>query len=459
MGSQLPSVVGGKPYQIVGFNQAVSDWSSVVLPSDPRRCGFCHDSGTGATQANAWLQNPTRAACGSCHDNVNFATGENHSASNLPQISDNQCADCHIPQGELEFDASIKGAHTYPQESTANPGLVLKILKVDDGTAGKKPSVTFTARDFNGNPVTMAQLTGGSNRLAFVLAGPTNDYGYTSFGTDVTTPGYVSENPVPTAQCSPDGTCSYTFTHAIPASATGSYSIGLEGRRTFTILPNTTQARDVNYGAENALFHFSVDGSAVQARRTVVATKSCNQCHARLSLHGENRNQIEQCSLCHNPSETDAAQRSNAQVPAERTKPPQSVNFALMIHKIHTGEKLAEAGLTYTVIGRNGSQNQFHEVRYPVMEPTGTPQDTARCYMCHVNTSEANFPIGKNNVVDPQGKLNPVPATSSACTACHFSDSAIAHAASQTDPKFGESCDICHGAGSSYDVVKAHAGR
>ena len=33
MGSGLPSVKDGKPYQIIGFNQNVSDWSSVNLPS------------------------------------------------------------------------------------------------------------------------------------------------------------------------------------------------------------------------------------------------------------------------------------------------------------------------------------------------------------------------------------------------------------------------------------------
>ena len=60
MGSQLPSVMAGKPYQIIGFNQAVSDWSTVDLPSDPRRCAFCHEDVkvTGATQANNWLTNP-----------------------------------------------------------------------------------------------------------------------------------------------------------------------------------------------------------------------------------------------------------------------------------------------------------------------------------------------------------------------------------------------------------------
>src|SRR5215469_560969 len=80
MGNQLPSVKAGTPYQIIGFNQSVSDWSTVVLPSDPRRCTECHEDVkvTGATQSNNWLTNPSRAACGACHDDVNFASGQNH---------------------------------------------------------------------------------------------------------------------------------------------------------------------------------------------------------------------------------------------------------------------------------------------------------------------------------------------------------------------------------------------
>ena len=54
------------------------------------------------------------------------------------------------------------------------------------------------------------------------------------------------------------------------------------------------------------------------------------------------------------------------------------------------------------------------------MTPTGGVGDTAKCYMCHVNNSEAVFPIGKNTCTDPQGKLSPAPATTSACTACHL---------------------------------------
>jgi OmcA/MtrC family decaheme c-type cytochrome len=468
-GSGLPSVQAGKPYQIIGFNQSVSDWSTVVLPSAVSqtmpgqktaslmpRCDSCHEpqSKTGATQADNWFTNPSRAACGSCHDDVNFATGANH--VNLPQANDSQCAGCHIPQGELEFDASIKGAHTIMTESSAFIGLNFAILKVDNGVAGKAPTVTFSVKDNKGNPVTMAQLTGGSNRLALVMAGPASDYGYTSFGSDVTTPGYVSENPVPTAKCDGSGTCTYTFTHAIPAKATGTYSIGVEGRLGFTILPNTTLQTTSEAGGNNVVTYFSVDGSKVAPRRTVVSINSCNQCHSRLSLHGENRNQIQQCVMCHNPSENDISQRPSSTVPADRALPPQSVNFALMIHKIHTGEN----GLTpYVIVGFGGSHNDFSDVRYPTMSPTGSTGDTAKCDMCHVNSSETVFPQGLNNVLDTQGPLSPIPATTSACTACHQNKSALAHAQAQTDPKFGESCDVCHASGAAYDVQQVHAGK
>ncbi|MBZ5727699.1 MAG: OmcA/MtrC family decaheme c-type cytochrome [Acidobacteriia bacterium] len=459
MGSQLPSVKAGTPYQIIGHNQDVSDWSTVNYPSDPRRCESCHDPATKAAQQNNYLTNPNREACGSCHDTTNFATGANH--LNLPQVDDNQCAGCHIPQGELEFDASIKGAHTLPTQSANAPGINLEILKVDNGVAGKAPTVTFTVKDNSGAGISMATLTGGSNRLALVMAGPTSDYGYTSFGADVKTPGYVSENPVPTAKCSGDGTCTYTFTHSLPAAAKGTFAIGIEGRRGITLLPGTTIQQTSEYGAINKVSYFSVDGTPVQPRRQVVDVAKCDTCHTYLSLHGENRNQIEMCVLCHNPSENDISVRPVATVAADKALPPQSVNFALMIHKIHTGEQLTAAGQNYTIVGFGGSHNDFSDVRYPTMSDAGTTGDTAKCDMCHVNNSETVFPIDKNAVADTQGLMAPAStlATTSACTACHITKAAMSHAVSQTDPKFGESCDICHAAGTDFDVVKEHAGK
>lgn len=449
MGSQLPSVQAGKPYRVIGFQGSVSDWSTVALPSDPRRCEACHQQNSGATQATAYLTRPTRVSCGACHDNINFVSGENHAGG--PQISDNQCSFCHIPQGELDFDASIKGAHVVPEDSTSLKGLVFQILKVENGLAGQKPRVTFTVKDKGGAPVPLSSV----NNVSFVLAGPTTDYGYTSFGSDVTTPGYISETATTASQCGMDGVCTYNFNHAVPSDAHGTFAIGVEGRRTETLLPGTVTQMNVQYGGENKVAYFSVDGSPEQPRRQIAAIANCNQCHFDLSVHGDNRNEVEMCVLCHNPSNTDAGQRPSASDPAEKTKPPQAINFNLLIHRIHTGENLKEAGKSYTVIGRNGSVNDFTEVRFPAMSPQGGPGDTRNCTLCHVNDSQSTSG-GLNDVLDPQGFINPVKPNSSTCIGCHVTADASSHALANTT-LIGESCVVCHGTGSAFAVGKMHA--
>src|SRR5262249_495932 len=96
-GENLPSLKAGRPYQFIVSKQPAGDGPPVAGPSTPGNCQFCHEPGKGAAQENAWLQ-PNRAACGACHDDVNFASGEKH--VDLPQVSDNECATCHQPQGE-----------------------------------------------------------------------------------------------------------------------------------------------------------------------------------------------------------------------------------------------------------------------------------------------------------------------------------------------------------------------
>jgi OmcA/MtrC family decaheme c-type cytochrome len=456
MGSSLPSVVAGTPYQIIGFGNSVNDFSTVVYPADVRRCQTCHNPKNGAAQTNFWLTTPTRAACGSCHDNVNFATGLNH--VNLPEDSDAECAQCHIPQGTEDFDASILGAHVIPDQSTSIPGLNFTLVKVANGGAGQKPTVTFTVKNNAGNPIPMSAFLTSPASLSMTMAGPTSDYGYTSFGSDVTTPGYVTEAIASTASCGGDGTCTYTFTHAVPAQATGTYAIGIEGRLSITLLPGTVVATTTNYGGINQVIYFSVDGSAVAPRRTVIALTNCNNCHAFLEEHGSLRNNTEYCVMCHNPSNTDASTRPTATVAADKALPPQGINFTMMVHKIHTGVNLATFGDTYIIVGFGGSHNDFSGVRFPAMGPTGAVQDTAECYVCHVGGSEAVLPIGKNAVTDPQGLLNPAPATTSACLACHLDTGSFAHASVNTDPKFGESCNVCHGTGAAYSATQVHAG-
>jgi OmcA/MtrC family decaheme c-type cytochrome len=428
MGSSLPSVIAGGKYGI-----GTTDFSTVVFPADVRTCQMCHDPKAGAAQATAYLK-PNRAACGACHDNVNFATGANHVS--LPQISDNQCTSCHTPQGELEFDASIIGAHTIPTRSLSLPGVVVELLKVETGLAGQKPRVTFTLKDKSGAALPPAQL----NRLALVMGGPTTNYGATDFGAG--TPGYVSENAIG-ATCGADGTCVYQFLTAVPAGSTGTFTIGVEARRTAILLAGTEKQMTTNYGAINKIINFSVDGSAVQPRRTVVATANCNQCHIALSLHGENRNQVEQCVLCHNPNENDKAFR-----PASEGA-PQTISFAQMIHKVHTGENLAADGGSLIIFGFGGSKNDFGDVRFP--------GDRRDCAKCHVNGSE-QLPLqaGLISIDDQRGPINPIGPTGSACTGCHVSTPTASHVLANSN-RLGESCAVCHGPSADFSVDKVHA--
>ena len=446
MGSQLPSVIAGKAYKI-GNN----DYSDVVFPADPRRCETCHNQKSGAVQATNYLTKPSAAACGACHDNVNFATGQNHAGG--PQVGDNLCATCHIPQGELDFDASIKGAHVIPATSSMLNGVQVILKKIDGGMAGQKPTVTFALLDGAGNPLALSTLA----TLSFTMGGSTSDYGYTSFGSDVTTPGYVTESALTAAKCGSDGTCTYAFNHAVPAKAVGSYSIGVEARRSETLLPGTTKQMVATYGAKNQVMAFSVDGSAVAPRRAVVATAKCEQCHVQFTtIHGGLRNQTEYCVICHNPSNTDIARRPGAVNVADRALPPQGINFNMLVHRIHTGENLAALGSGYTVVGFGGSHNDFSDVKFPAMSPTGSTGDTRNCSVCHLASSEQNLPLGKNPVLDPQGPVSPNQAIAAACVGCHADRPVASHTLANTD-SLGESCTVCHKNGAQFSVGSVHA--
>jgi OmcA/MtrC family decaheme c-type cytochrome len=212
----------------------------------------------------------------------------------------------------------------------------------------------------------------------------------------------------------------------------------------------------VTYGATNQVMSFSVDGSPLSPRRTVVSINNCNKCHSTLSVHGGLRNQTVYCVLCHNPSNSDFTQRPSAVVPADRALPPQGINFNLLVHRIHDGVNLQADNRSYVVVGFGGSHNDFTDVRFPAMSNTGSPETLNNCSLCHVNGSEQNLPVGLNAVTDPQGPINPIQATASACTGCHVKPSTASHALANTT-SLGESCQTCHSSGAAFSVSQVHA--
>ncbi len=420
MGEHLPSVQAGKPYQIIGYQQSVLDFSTVAFPDDIKRCEACHK---GATQSSIYLTKPSRRACGSCHDNVNFATGEEH--VDLPQVSDNLCSTCHIPEGELEFDASIKGAHVNGSFSQQLPGTTLKILKVENGSRGQKPTVTFTVKDKQGNVLEAATM----DLLNLILAGPTSDYS-----------AYRSESARGASRVG--DTYVYTLTNAIPEDAAGSYAIGIEGYKNTKLNPGTRKEITVRDVGNNDIFYFSVVGGTASPRRKVVSQDKCNTCHGTLMLHGTIRRTIEHCLLCHNPITTDVARRTRPEL-----LPPESVNFKTMIHKIHTGEELKT---DFTVYGYGGNPFNFNEVLFP-----GDRRDCEKCHLA--GTYRIPLAEGLLNQVAPRDWINPLQPITGACLSCHTEKSTAAHAAVMTSPALGESCAACHGTNRDFSVDRAHA--
>ncbi len=434
-----PNLPSGNAYQIGNNN-----YGDVTFPQDIRNCANCHAGRTASntpTQSFTWYTNPSRAACGSCHDDINWTTGDNHPAG--AQADDSKCANCHAPQGDHEWDAGITTAHTVPDKSKQLPGLNAAILGVTGTGPGQKPTVTFKLTNGDGTIVDPAHI-GASASLSLVLAGPTTDY-----GTGQAAPAQpISESA--TGANFNGSVATYTFNKPIPASATGTWAVAVQTRRTITLNPAPRKGPNTftEGPANNAVTYFAVTDGTPVPRRTVVALANCNDCHDRLATtfsHGGQRISIEFCVMCHNPNADDTPGPRPASA-----NPPESINFKRMIHRIHTGENLTQ---DYTIYGHGGNPANFNEVTYP--------GDRRDCLQCHSATNTYTLPLDTGTIptitlrdfFTPQG-----PATAG-CLGCHDNVDAASHAYLNTvfTPFFGEACATCHGTGKDWDVAKVHA--
>jgi cytochrome c5 len=127
-----------------------------------------------------------------------------------------------------------------------------------------------------------------------------------------------------------------------------------------------------------------------------------------------------------------------------------------MVHRIHDGVNVVPAGgKPYIVAGFGGSNHDFSGILYPAMSPSGSAPYLQNCSLCHVDGSEQVLPTGLNQVIDPQGWINPVQPVASACSGCHVSKAEASHFLANTD-SLGESCSVCHAAGAQFAVDAMH---
>jgi len=452
MGVDLPSIVDGPPgskYGIFGrssetvFAEKDADGriTGVAFPRPTNECTTCH---TGGVTSDYYKDRPAAAPCTSCHDDINpslVATaagppGTGHFQSK--GFADGDCRLCHIAAEQQEFDISVPGAHVVPEQSTQLAGLNIEIAGLTNHAAGETPMVSFKVTDNAGQPL---RDLAGLNRLAFAVAGPTTDY------TTVLTPTAVGGGASGTlAGPDADGTFTYTLPAPVPAEAIGTWSLGAEARRSVTLNEAGGGTRTVNEAAVNPVVTFVV-------------------CHGEFSkgfsVHGNLRNQTQYCGLCHNPNASDVARRSRDMQAVAAGDAVAPIDFKFMIHRIHTGENLTHK--PYLIYGfgvppTNYTVIDFSEVLYP--------GDRRNCDTCHASGTNLLPPYPGTALgtqlghLDPStgkeivdGRLGPV---TSACTSCHDSDAAAAHAATQTAPNGGEACAVCHAEGRDVSVSNSH---
>ena len=421
-GANLPSVQAGIPYQIIGYRQTVHHYSHVIMPQDMRNCTRGHTADT--PEGHVWMTRPSRNACGSCHDLIDWEAGDGHP---IPQFNDDDCADCHLPEGEFEFDISVAGAHVVPTKSEQLAGINIEITDVTDAAAGSAPTVYFTLTNDDGSTVTdIADL----RTLTLRAAGPIGD-----------TIDHMIDISEDARDATPVGDeYMAVFETPIPEDATGSWGFSADVRRTTIIDDGSPEGLEVTEGAFNPIYYAAITDAEPMPRREVVAIEKCNVCHDVLSLHGGQRFAIHECVFCHRPNNTDEAVR-----PAEEL-PPEGIDMRWLAHRIHMGSDLT---VDFTVYGYRSSVHNYNHVGYP--------GDLRTCEGCHIDeTYYVPAPEGSHEVTTPRSYYTPTQPAAAACLACHSTVDAAAHAYTQTAP-FGESCASCHGADREFSVDAVHA--
>ncbi len=452
-GAALPSVQAGGVYTIWGYRDTPHDYSGIHLPQDPRNCLSCHDPENPATPQAALINgHPTIEACGSCHDDIDFETGIGHQATN-----NTECTICHR-EGSVAGD--VLQSHAIPAQVAA-ANFQFNILGIDNTAPNETPTVRFSITDPRNDDAPYDIKTdphfGTGAGLTFRLGWDTRDYIHgPAAGLSIT-------SALTTATVNDDGSFSIAATAPIPATASGSGTIAMEGR--------AVHADGFQIPITGAVEFFPITDTEAQPRRQIVSVEKCTACHGKndaLAFHGGQRtDEVQLCAVCHNNNTTDVARRAGdtmvGGVSIIDGRSEQSVDLKYMIHGIH-GADIRDK--PYVAYGFGNTPHDYSHIHYP--------RPSSDCLACHTEDSY-QLPLsdgvrgtsiataGSPGAPDVHLKVS---AATAACASCHTSDLAQAHMSLNggsfgvtqevLDTSTGETCSICHGPGQTAAVDRVH---
>ena len=290
--------------------------------------------------------------------------------------------------------------------------------------ADRRPVVDYSFTDDFDQPLDRnGKVTPGTLSISQVLAwwDPTSRY-YTSYTTRKQTSPITN---VTATQAAADAAKSSSNPNG---GVWTDYEVGHSSSQVGTVLPegfdvtktttlavyatrNLTDIIGKNY-YDNLEHDFRPDGQAVTDTWDKTTNAACNRCHNTLSAHGGSRQDIKLCVTCHQPQTIDPDTGN-------------TVDFKVMVHKIHRGESLpsVEAGTDYVIIGNQQSVHNFSNVVFP--------QDIRNCVRCH--TPEAT----QSNVWYTYPSM-------AACQSCHDDVDFVTGANHVAGPANDSECASCH---------------
>lgn len=463
-------------YEIIGFGGTPHDYSGIVFPQDVRNCQTCHnESDANTPQASNWRLVANRAACGTCHDDIDWANAGHPGGFTFND--DTQCLDCHGPNATVtNADGDLVQtpiAHELPGQ-LASANFSFNVLGVTGTGVGEFPAVTFSVTDPTNNDAPYdigvdPEFTAcdGTSRLAIDIGWGITDFTNRDTGSSPSLP--ISLNPLTAcggaSTDNMDGTFTVTSPVAVPATVSGTLAAALEGHPWVDLNEDGLSGFNERIAVTNDVAYEGIAGAAATPRRAVVAIEKCDECHNRLSIHGNNRTDApEVCAICHNGNATDINRRAGDCLTAFGADDV-PIDFKYMVHAIHAS---GDIGVPYNVCGF-GNQPVTLDFLYPGR--------LNNCEGCHL--PDTYFPVDGSavlgttvdvgaDVASPTDDTVISPNTA-VCSACHRSELAAEHmrqnggdfAATKADDSSlisagVETCEVCHGPGRSADVKEVH---